>query len=71
MNLFRSIAAALLIAYPAGILHSGAARAIELPDLGEVARTSLSEAQEDRIGREIMRQIRESANFSPSGKIQQ
>ena len=63
MNLFRSIAAALLIAYPAGILHSGAARAIELPDLGEVARTSLSEAQEDRIGREIMRQIRESSDY--------
>jgi predicted Zn-dependent protease len=63
MNLFRSIAAALLIAYPAGILHTGAARAFELPDLGEVARTSLSEAQEDRIGREIMRQIRESSDY--------
>lgn len=63
MTLLRSIAAALLIAYPAGILSSGAALAIELPDLGEVSRTTLSEAQEDRIGREIMRQIRESSDY--------
>jgi predicted Zn-dependent protease len=63
MKLIRSIAAALLVAYPAAITTSGAARAIELPDLGEVSRTSLSEAQEDRIGREIMRQIRESADY--------
>jgi predicted Zn-dependent protease len=63
MTLFRSIAAALLIAYPAGILSIGAARAIELPDLGEVSRTTLSEVQEDRIGREIMRQIRESSDY--------
>lgn len=63
MKSIRSIAAALLIAYPAGIIASGTARAFELPDLGEVSRSTLSEAQEDRIGREIMRQIRESADY--------
>jgi beta-barrel assembly-enhancing protease len=63
MTLLRSIAAALLIAYPAGIISSTAALAIELPDLGEVSRSTMSEAQEDRIGREIMRQIRENADY--------
>ena len=75
MTLIRSIATALLIAYPAGIITSSTAWAIELydvvntaktidlPDLGEVSRAALSEAQEDRIGREIMSQIRESADF--------
>lgn len=59
MTLPRSIAVALLAAQ----LCTGTAAAIELPDLGEVARTSFSEAQEDRIGREIMRQIRESSDY--------
>lgn len=63
MTLLRSMAAALLIAYPATQLALPDARAFELPDLGEVARTSFSEAQEDRIGREIMRQIRESSDY--------
>ena len=57
------MAAALLIACPATQLALSDARAFELPDLGEVARASFSEAQEDRIGREIMRQIRESADY--------
>jgi len=39
------------------------AHALELPDLGEVSRVTLSEAHEDRVGREIMRQIRDSADF--------
>ncbi len=38
------------------------AHALELPDLGEVSRVALTEAREDRIGREIMRQIRDSAD---------
>ena len=50
-----SIALVLLIAFP---VH-----AIELPDLGEVSRLVLSEANEDRIGREIMRQIRNDAAY--------
>ncbi|MDP2788334.1 MAG: M48 family metalloprotease [Pseudomonadota bacterium] len=50
----RSIVLALLIALPA--------HALELPDLGEVSRVALSEAHEARIGREIMRQIRGSAD---------
>lgn len=39
------------------------AHALDLPDLGEVSRTSLSESSEDRIGREIMRQIRDSGDY--------
>lgn len=39
------------------------AHALDLPDLGEVSRTSLSESNEDRIGREIMRQIRDSGDY--------
>jgi len=55
MQKLRSIALALLVAFPA--------QAIELPDLGEVSRVALSEANEDRIGREIMRQIYDSAHY--------
>lgn len=39
------------------------ARAYELPDLGESARTTMSEAQEGQLGREIMRQIRGDKDF--------
>ena len=39
------------------------AHALDLPDLGEVSRASLSESGEDRIGREIMRQIRDSGDY--------
>lgn len=39
------------------------AQALELPDLGEVSRTSLSESNEERIGREIMQQIRDSGDY--------
>jgi len=51
----HSITLALLISFPV--------QAFELPDLGEVSRTTLSQAREERIGREIMRQIRDSANY--------
>lgn len=39
------------------------AHALDLPDLGEVSRASLSESNEERIGREIMRQIRDSGDY--------
>lgn len=38
-------------------------QALDLPDLGEISRASLSESGEDRIGREIMRQIRDSGDY--------
>lgn len=50
MRSIRAIAVALLLSYPA--------QAAELPDLGEAARTSFTAAQEAKLGREIMRQIR-------------
>jgi predicted Zn-dependent protease len=59
MRFTRSIAATLLLAQ----LSVPNVLAFELPDLGEISRASLSEAQEDRIGREIMRQIRESSDY--------
>lgn len=55
MHKLRSITLAFLVAFPT--------HAFELPDLGEVSRVALSEANEDRIGREIMRQIRVSSNY--------
>jgi len=55
MKTLRCLAVLLLIAHPV--------QAIELPDLGEVSRTTLSESREDRIGREIMRQIRGSLEY--------
>ncbi len=55
MPKLSSIVLVLLIAFPVN--------AIELPDLGEVSRVALSEANEDRIGREIMRQIRNDAAY--------
>lgn len=51
----RPIALALLIAFPA--------HALELPDLGEASRVTLTEANEDRIGREIMRQIHNDKDY--------
>lgn len=55
MRSIRAIAIALLLAYPA--------QAAELPDLGEIARSSFSSAQEAKLGREIMRQIRADKDY--------
>lgn len=55
------IALALIVAFPI--------RASELPDLGESARTSFSEAQEARLGREIMRQIRSTRDYLDDAEI--
>lgn len=43
--------------------------AIELPDLGESARVTFSEARELRLGREIMREIRADRNFLDDAEI--
>ncbi len=61
MHLRRTIAIALLVAMPL--------RASELPDLGESARTAFSEAQEDQLGREIMRQIRANRDYLDDAEI--
>lgn len=55
MKYLRCLAMSCLIAHPV--------QAIELPDLGEVSRATLSESREDRIGREVMRQIRGSLEY--------
>jgi len=58
MNAYRPFAllsAAWLCTWPV--------QALELPDLGEVARTSFSESQEAQVGREAMRQIRASGDY--------
>lgn len=55
MKISRTIVLLFLLALPA--------RAIELPDLGDISRASLSQSREDSIGREVMRQIRESGDY--------
>ncbi len=59
MQKFRSHALALSLALQISL----PTHALELPDLGEASRLTLSEAHEDRIGREIMRQIRDSGEY--------
>lgn len=54
----KVIASALLLVF--GIQSSLAAG---LPDLGDTSRTALSESQEVQIGREIMRQVRDDADY--------
>ncbi len=61
MRYRHAIAFALLAALP---IHAN-----ELPDLGEVARTAFSEAQEARLGREIMRQIIASREYLRDAEI--
>jgi predicted Zn-dependent protease len=63
MRFRHAIALALIVAFPL--------RASELPDLGESARTSFSEAQEARLGREIMRQIRVSRDYLDDAEIRE
>jgi len=55
MKKIRSLALVFLLSFPT--------HALELPDLGEVSRVTLSESNEDRVGREIMRQIRDSTEY--------
>jgi predicted Zn-dependent protease len=45
------------------------ARAVELPDLGDVARVSLSEAREAALGGQIMRQVRADRNYLDDAEI--
>ncbi len=59
MKWFRSIALPLALA----CFHGAPAAAFDLPDLGDASRGTLSDKQEERIGREIMRQIRESSDY--------
>lgn len=61
MRLLRPFPALRLMA--AMLCLTVSAHALDLPDLGEISRTSLSESNEDRIGREIMRQIRDSGDY--------
>ncbi len=61
MGLRHAIALVLILALPV--------RASELPDLGESARAAFSEAQEARLGREIMRQIRSSRDFLDDAEL--
>ncbi len=61
MGFRHAIAFALLVAFP---LH-----AHDLPRLGEAARSSLSEAQEAQLGREIMRQLRASRDYLDDAEI--
>ncbi len=44
-------------------------QAVELPDLGDVSRVTLSEARESAIGREVMRQIRQERAFLDDPEI--
>jgi len=55
MPVRRIISIVLLVACPV--------RAADLPDLGEVSRVTLSATEEARIGREAMRQIRQSSEY--------
>ena len=48
---------------------AGRPSASELPDLGEAARATVSEASEARLGREIMRQIRGDKDFLDDPEI--
>lgn len=52
---------ACLLALPVG--------AGELPDLGEAARATMSEAQEAQLGREVMRQIRGDKDYLDDAEV--
>ncbi len=53
-----SLLAALLLVFSIQSAHAAG-----LPDLGDASRVALSESQEDQIGREIMRQVRNDADY--------
>ena len=57
--LFANLPRACLLA----CLFSLNAVAVELPDLGDVARVSLTEARESALGREVMHQIRRDKDY--------
>ncbi len=61
MRSLRAIAVSLLLTYPV--------QAAELPDLGEIARTSFTSAQETKLGREIMRQIRAEKDYLDDAEL--
>lgn len=63
MKLLRAIALGLMLT---GSAH---AQPIDLPDLGESSRTALSEAEELRVGREAMRQIRQHKDFVQDAEL--
>jgi len=58
MKALRPAALSLLLSFTLQSAHAAG-----LPDLGDSSRVSLSEVQEDQIGREIMRQVRGDADY--------
>ncbi len=61
MKMLRAICLGLLVSLPA--------QALDLPDLGESARTTLSELEEVRVGREVMRQMRQHRDFVTDAEL--
>jgi beta-barrel assembly-enhancing protease len=61
MPLLRAIALAFILACP---VHAS-----ELPDIGEAPRAALSEAQEAKVGREIMQQIRSNSDYLDDAEL--
>ncbi len=61
MRFARTIAVALSLALPV--------QAGELPDLGAASRAVMSEAQENQLGREIMRQVRVHRDYLNDAEI--
>lgn len=54
----KNLAASLLLVFGIQTAHGAG-----LPDLGDSSRVALSEVQENQIGREIMRQVRDDAAY--------
>lgn len=61
MRFLATMILVTLAALPAG--------AVELPDLGESARATVSEAQEAQLGREIMRQARGDRDYLDDAEV--
>jgi predicted Zn-dependent protease len=58
-----------LLRFACGALIFSHAVAGELPDLGETARATLSEAREANLGREVMRQIRTDKDYLHDAEV--
>jgi predicted Zn-dependent protease len=58
-----------MLAIGLALILAGHAGAADLPDLGESARASLSEVEEERVGREAMRKIRQHRDFVTDPEI--